>query len=134
MNDEYRVIKIIDDKTIVINVGENNGVKSGNKFQIYAVGEHVIDPETNEDLGTLNTVKEVVSAIDVFPNMTICRHIETNYYNPLTNFVSPFATQKIDTEKSLNVETTQITGGLSSDLTIKIGDKVRFMKNESENE
>ncbi len=134
MNDEYRVIKIIDDKSIVINIGENDGVISGDKFQIYAVGEHVIDPETNEDLGTLNTVKEVVSAIDVFPNMTICRHIETNYYNPLTNFVTPFATQKIDTEKSLNVETTQITGGLSSDLTIKIGDKVRFLKNESEKE
>lgn len=132
MNDEYRVIKIIDDKTIVINAGENDGIKSGNKFQIYAVGEHVIDPETKEDLGTLNTVKEVVSAIDVFPSMTICRHIETNYYNPFTNFVTPFTTQKIDTEKSLNVETTQITGGLSSDLTIKIGDKVRFMKSESE--
>lgn len=130
MNEDYRVIKIIDDKTIVINIGENENIKEGDKFQIYEIGEEVIDPETKKNLGTLNTVKEVVSAVDVLPFMTICRHIETSYYNPLTSLVSPFATKQVDTEKHLNVETSQITGGLSTDMIIKIGDKVRLIKND----
>lgn len=59
----------------------------------------LVDEEKLEVVCDVRKVKEVVSAIDVFPNMTICRHIDTNYYNPLTNFVTPFATQKINTEK-----------------------------------
>lgn len=131
MEEVYRIIKIIDDKTVVINAGEKDHIKKGDEFQIYSIGESVIDPETKEDLGTLNTIKEVVSAVDVLPNMSICRHIDVNYYNPFSSMVSPFSTKEVVTNKCLNVETTQITGGLSQDLTIKIGDKVRLIKSKS---
>jgi hypothetical protein len=35
-------------------------------------------------------------------------------------------------DKTLNVDVSQITGGLSKDLVIRVGDKVRYLKNEND--
>ena len=70
---DYKIIKIIDDKTIVINGGSENGIKNGDKFEILDTGEQITDPFTNENLGTLDTIKEIVTADNVLPKMTICR-------------------------------------------------------------
>jgi len=52
------VIKVIDDYTVVINRGANDGIKEGQKFLIYALDpSELIDPETEEDLGPLELVK-----------------------------------------------------------------------------
>lgn len=121
MNDNFKVVKIIDDETIVINAGKKNGIKLGNKFEIYDTGEEIFDPDTNESLGTLDTIKETVKAINVLPKMCICRHIV------VTNFLEPIDNLNRVHPKMLNVETTQISGGLSSDTKIRIGDKVRLI-------
>lgn len=52
-----RVAKIIDEYTIVINKGSEVGMEIGQRFLIYSVGEEIIDPETNENLGKLEIVK-----------------------------------------------------------------------------
>ena len=51
-----KVIKIIDENTIVINKGKNDNIKNGDKFLIYKLGEELIDPDTNESLGYLEIV------------------------------------------------------------------------------
>lgn len=120
MEKTYKIVRIIDDQTLVINAGYNDGIKSGDKFEIYTSGEEIKDPDTDEVLGTLDYIKEKVEAVDVFPKMSICRH------NIFVNFMDGVSAKLTRIEpKVLNVDTKQISGGLSVDNVIKVGDKVR---------
>ncbi|MCB1348787.1 MAG: hypothetical protein KDK11_09155 [Maritimibacter sp.] len=60
-----RVVKVIDDFTVVINRGAKNGVQKGQVFLIFSLGEEVIDPETEESLGALETVRGDASVTHV---------------------------------------------------------------------
>jgi len=51
------VAKILDDYTIVINKGRNQGVKEGQRYLIYEIGEEIMDPITKNPLGKLEIVK-----------------------------------------------------------------------------
>lgn len=51
-----KVAKILSPTSLVINKGSNDGITKNNKFLIYRLGEEIIDPETNENLGTLEIV------------------------------------------------------------------------------
>ncbi len=52
-----RVASVIDDSRLVLNVGSNEGVKVGQTYLIYGIGQNVVDPETGEDLGALELVR-----------------------------------------------------------------------------
>lgn len=122
MEKTYKIIKIIDDQTLVINAGYDDDIEIGDQFEIYSTGEEIKDPDTNEVLGTLDHIKERVEAVDVFEKMCICRH------NVLVNFLQNVTNNLTRVEpKVLNVDSSQISGGLSDDDVIKIGDKVRKM-------
>ena len=54
---EGKIAKIIDDHTIVLNVGTRDGTKEGMIFVIYDPGDEVIDPDTGESLGKWEMVK-----------------------------------------------------------------------------
>jgi len=41
---DFRVIKVLTEEKIVINKGRNDGVKVGQKFLIYGIGEELFDP------------------------------------------------------------------------------------------
>ncbi len=123
MSKDFKIIKIIDDETIVINAGSENKVNPGDKFEIFDIGEEIRDPDTQEILGTLDTIKETVEAIHVFPKMCICKHrVITKHVSALSLGLETVSS------KLLNIDSTEISGGLSSDLTIHIGDKVRKIK------
>jgi len=51
-----KVVKIIDNETIVINKGERDGIATDHKFLVYNIGEMIFDPETKEELGYLEIV------------------------------------------------------------------------------
>lgn len=51
-----KVIKVIDEYKLVINRGSNDGVTMGDRYLIYRLGEQMFDPDTHEDLGTLEIV------------------------------------------------------------------------------
>jgi len=52
------VVKVIDEYTVVINKGSEQGVSKGDQFLIYYVEpEELIDPETGESLGSLEVVR-----------------------------------------------------------------------------
>lgn len=55
-----RVARVIDDYTVILNKGAADGVQRNDKFLIYGVGEDIIDPETGENLGALETVRGTV--------------------------------------------------------------------------
>ena len=55
---------------IVMNRGSVHGVKTGQTFLIYALGELIKDPSTGEVLGQLEVVKAQAKAIHVQDKMT----------------------------------------------------------------
>ena len=126
MNKYYRIAKIIDDKTVVINAGENEGIILGTKFYILKEkGEEVIDPETKKSLGNLISIKEEVEAVTVLDHMCICQHFSSSIASTLFSSTKSLFESGI---KTLNVDDTEITGGLFVDEPIKVGDKVKLVK------
>ena len=121
----FRIVEIIDSKTVIINAGTNNGVQEGTKFKIYESGKEIIDPVTKKSLGKLDIVKETVEAINVYEKMCLCRHIiNSGYFTNITNpLLSMFSTE----EKILNIDTKDISGGYNTS-PIKIGDKVEMIE------
>lgn len=59
MNSRYfgKVVSVQDSFTVVINVGEEVGVKVGDDFLIIGIGDIIIDPDTNEELERLEIVR-----------------------------------------------------------------------------
>ena len=52
------VIKVIDEYKIVINRGEIDDIKNGQRFLVYALeDEPLVDPDTGESLGNLEIVR-----------------------------------------------------------------------------
>lgn len=52
------VVRVIDDSTLALNVGTENGISKGDNFLIYYVEpEEIVDPITGESLGNLEIVR-----------------------------------------------------------------------------
>jgi hypothetical protein len=54
---KIRVINIITPFKVVLNCGEKDGVKLGDKFLVYGIGPMLTDPTTYERLGELEIVR-----------------------------------------------------------------------------
>lgn len=51
-----KVVRVLDDYTIVINRGTKDGVTKSDRYIIYNLGDEIIEPDTNESLGRLELV------------------------------------------------------------------------------
>jgi len=56
---------------VVLNVGAQDGVIPGMRFGIWTPREHIVDPETSEDLGTYRLRKANVVAKSVSQRFTV---------------------------------------------------------------
>lgn len=121
--DNYHVVKIIDDKTIVINAGTKNNVKVGDEFEIYFDSENIIDPITNENLGSYTIIKDCVKVTNVFDKISICKGLAVT--SPLLNSMTAISNLIISEYKSLDVDKTDISGYGNDTGKIKVGDSVR---------
>ncbi len=75
---EGKVAKILDEYSIVINVGKNNGSTRGMVFAVFTQSEDEIkDPDNNEVLGKLENIKEYVSVAHVQDKFSTCIAMET---------------------------------------------------------
>ena len=121
----FKVIKIISDKRIVINAGKNE-VQTGDILRVIEKNsEEIVDPDTNEVLGTLDYIKATITVEYVYEHMSICKNYETKTVNAL----DPFETlrQRVVTSP-LNVNLSQVTGGYNIDnKLIEIGDLVELL-------
>ena len=52
-----RIVKLVDNNTLVINKGLQDGVTTSDKFLIYGLDEELIDPDSGESLGALEVVR-----------------------------------------------------------------------------
>lgn len=130
---QIKIIKIMDEYTVIINSGSNDGVQPGDRFQILDTkGNAVKDPDTGETLGYLDLIKDTVKVTEVQEKICFCSSLEAVGINDLlaTNLMNlnnslPFSGRK----QRLNVDLDDVTGGREkSDVPIKIGDKVRLLK------
>lgn len=124
MEEIYKVVKIIDSENIVINAGKDNYIKKGDKFEIFVVGEEIKDLD-GKNLGTLDTIKDTVTVVTVLPKMCICQKLLKVTIPALSAFAKTQLTPR-DESITLNVDESQITGGFTEDLTIRIGDLARL--------
>jgi len=60
-----KVVLAKEDGTIFINSGEKSGVRVGDSFKVFSVGESLIDPDTGMDLGSDNTKIADISVFEV---------------------------------------------------------------------
>lgn len=51
-----KVVRVLDEYTIVINLGVKDGVTESDRYLIYNLGDEIIEPDTNESLGRLELV------------------------------------------------------------------------------
>jgi hypothetical protein len=114
---EAKVIKIIDDYRIVLNVGSNDRVTEGMLFQIIEKqGEEILDPDTGESYGTLDIVKATLRVIAVYPKMCICTNSKSTKAlgDPLAFSIAA----------RLNVNLNQVSGGYNQNIIspIQLGD------------
>ena len=60
-----KIIRIIDRRTVIINLGKNDGIKEDSVFSIMGSPEQISDPDTSEILGEVTIVKSRVKAKEV---------------------------------------------------------------------
>lgn len=77
-----KVLKILSQTKVLINLGSQHGVKEGISFVIYDEGEMINDPTTNQPLERLELVKGVVKIIQVQQKISIGEsyRLETKTY------------------------------------------------------
>jgi len=68
-----KVAAVIDDTTLVLNVGYRQGVREGMIFVIFAEYEDIADPETGESLGKWEMTKARVAVTHVQERMCTVR-------------------------------------------------------------
>ncbi|GAX62590.1 hypothetical protein SCALIN_C35_0029 [Candidatus Scalindua japonica] len=139
---EGKVAKILDEYSIVINVGRNNGVVNGMVFAVFVQSDdEVKDPDSGESLGKLENVKEHLFVAHVQDKFSTC--VAGEKETPCSEHGSHEAqtlsgammaesmtgrpeSNKLSNEK-LNVNTTQISG-IPKSGPISVGDMVRAVE------
>ena len=118
---QIKVARIIDEYSVVINAGQNDGVSDNDLFEILGKGTEINDPDTGESLGMLDFVKARVVANSVLPKMSICQ--SQDYFSAI---VAGISATMIGKPAELNVDEEDISGGYGdADKTIRVGDLVR---------
>ena len=119
----YKVIRIMDEMSILINCGYEQGVSKGTVFNVFSNEiEKITDPFTGQLLGEIRKFKAKVEATEVYDKMCICQNTKKSSFADIaTSLNSP-------RRQPLNVDASQISGNFkSSDEEIQIGDDVEVI-------
>lgn len=123
-----KVAQIMDEYTVVINRGRENGVEEGMRFIIYKLGDEIIDPDTKEPLGNFENVKLKVKVVNVsqkFSTAISDETIETPSSISLSS-ISRVISQTSSLPKELPLDSeTRINLIRPRKEGVKIGDSVR---------
>ena len=74
---EGKVAKILNSRELVINRGTDDGVQQGMKFEVIDDFYEILDPDSNDLLGTFKRVKIRVKAAEIYERFSITRTYET---------------------------------------------------------
>jgi hypothetical protein len=70
------VAKIIDEYTVILNIGFKSKVEEGMRFIIYSEGEEIIDPVSGKNLGKFENIKAKVKVVSVAENYSTAKSDE----------------------------------------------------------
>lgn len=79
----FKVAEVLSDDTLVLNAGQNKDIKLGYRFLVYSMGNEVKDPDTGENLGKLEIVKETGVVTHLQQNMCTLKSDITYNLRPL---------------------------------------------------
>jgi hypothetical protein len=114
------IAEIIDEYTVVLNVGQDAGVKQGMRFVVYVETDRIYD-RTGKDLGVLEIPKGELEVKDAQPHLSIA---ETTATREIGGFID--LTKAMQARQPLHVDQGQIKRLKQNvDMTIVKGDKVR---------
>ena len=110
MQNQFVVVKVIDEYTVVINKGSEDVVSPKQRFLIYSLdGEEIIDPITKKSLGILEIVRGTATVSHIQPHLTTLKSdcytkpsrkiTKTN--NPLLGSFSNTVTEESTSEREL---------------------------------
>ncbi|MDX9753957.1 MAG: FlgT C-terminal domain-containing protein [bacterium] len=126
-----KIIRILDDQRLLINLGLDHGVKQGQHFFIYDPGEEITDPETGVSLGTLELVKAEVEVVHVQEKISFVMPLpkaseaSKTVLSATLQQITPSGKPGMDsTRERFLVNPAQISSGMRT-TPISIGDAVR---------
>lgn len=133
-NKEFKIVKILDEYNVVINAGISQDIKQGDQFQILdKEGSEVVDPDTQEVIGTLDLIKATVRVTELHEKMCICSSQSSIKMNsPFLSGISSISDSfTVSEQEKLNVDLAQVTGGKrKSNKKIRLGDVARLLKSK----
>lgn len=128
-----KVIKIIDQYRVILNVGEGARVKPDMRFIIYDEGDEISDPTNGKSLGKLELVKATVRVEHVQPEFCIAGTIPVSYSYTLDIFsaMQAVTTMRRSERKPLPVDEKDITPLFTKGADkIRVGDLVRSLSEQ----
>ncbi len=126
---DFRVIKILNEKSIILNCGEANGIVLGDLFFIRSSNtEKIIDPFSHKVLGEIKKYKAQIEVVDLYDKMCICQNAKRT--SSMADLAIGLSEAIVGRRFDLNVDPAQISGGFEEleDELIQIGDYVELIK------
>lgn len=140
---KFKVVKIIDDYSLVINAGINEDLSINEKIEIFVEGEELFDIDTEKSLGTLDFIKDTLIITEIYPLFSVCKKPDIKkivsspslqpvggassiVLSSLKKMYMPNVEKETITEKvKLNVLESDKSGRVIDNGPIKIGDLAR---------
>ncbi len=123
-----RIVRILDDHTVVLNVGSEAGVEGRMRYAIYTPYDTVTDPETGEDLGSYRRRKGAVVVQEIAPRFCVAAApaVTEEIVEEVGGILGfgPSRTKRTKVQKrELNIDYDQVKGLPTGD-TVRVGDIV----------
>lgn len=75
MDKNLLVAQIIDSSTLILNKGSREGIKTGQEYIVYRLGDKIVDPETGEYLGRWEIVRGHGEVINVDEKFSVLKSV-----------------------------------------------------------
>lgn len=125
----YYVIRILDEQSVMLNCGLNQGITCGDLFRVLSKEqEKIVDPFSNKTLGIIQRYKAKLEVVEIYENMCICQNArKSSLMGSLADATSALTAER---RLDLNVDPSQITGNFKAedDEMIQIGDEVESIE------
>ena len=96
-----RIIRVVDSATVIVNLGRDDGVADYSIFRVIGATEDIVDPVTDEALGSMEVVKAKVRASQVYNRFTVATSKWTTYsvkFKPFGGAVADAVSSMLGTE------------------------------------